>query len=264
LSAKRFGPVTTSLGKIALELEGIRKSFGDLLVLKEVSLSLRAAETVAIIGPSGSGKSTLLNIVAGLTTADEGRVLHARGADQPIGYMMQDSLLLPWRTLWKNAMLGAEIVGVDPKMAEKECAAFFEELGLNEARSYLPAMTSGGMARRAAFIRTLVAGPAILLLDEPFSGLDYDIKIRTQRLLLREQQRAGWGILLVTHDIEDAIALADRLLVLSEKPTFVKREFSIDRGGGDQDPLQIRSSESFGRHFAEVLSELRYLNDAAS
>lgn len=256
--------MTRSAGKVALELDGIRKSFSDVLVLKEISLYLQPAETVAIIGPSGCGKSTLLNIVAGLTEADGGQVLHAQGADQPIGYMMQDSLLLPWRTLWKNAMLGAEIVGMDPQKAEKECAAFFEELGLSQARSYLPAMTSGGMARRTAFIRTLVAGPAVLLLDEPFSGLDYDIKIRTQRLLIRQQQRTGWSVLLVTHDIEDSIALSDRLLVLSEKPTYVKKEFRIGREGGEQDPLQIRSSESFGRHFAEILSELRYLNDAAS
>ncbi len=256
--------MTKSVGEVLLELDGIRKGFDELLVLKEISLCLRGAETVAIIGPSGCGKSTLLNIVAGLINADGGRVLHARGADQPIGYMMQDSLLLPWRTLWKNAMLGAEIVGLDPQKAGEECTAFFEELGLSEARSYLPAVTSGGMARRTALIRTLVAGPAVVLLDEPFSGLDYDIKIRTQRLLLRQQQRAGWGVLLVTHDIEDAIALADRLLVLSGKPTYVKREFPISRGDGERDPLKIRSSESFARQFAEVLTELRYLNDAAS
>jgi len=176
--------------------------------------------------------------------------------------MMQDSLLLPWRTLEHNATLGCEITGGKPWDA-RTVAELFGTFGLAPFRHHLPDTASAGMRQRVALIRTLLLGSNVLLLDEPFSNLDYDIKLLVQRYLLNYQRTAEATICLVTHDIDDAIALSDRVVILSDQPTTVKAELSIGLGLTDKDPVKARKSDRFRDYFVEIISHLKYLNDNA-
>ena len=246
-----------------VRLDGVQKSFRGLRVLGRVSLNVSEHSIVAIVGPSGSGKSTILNIIAQILPADAGRLEMNSHLSFGAGlnYMMQDSVLLPWRTLWQNALLAAEVVDSESDTAKDRCQVLFSQLNLYQARNVLPDEASGGMLRRAALARALLTQPRLLLLDEPFAGLDFDIKLRAQRVLLREYASTAMSIVLVTHDIEDAIVLADRVVVLSEKPTVVKTEFEIDRGADDRDPFRSRASAWFTTQFRRAVKELRYLRD---
>ena len=246
-----------------VRLDGVQKSFKDLKVLDDVTLNVSAPSIVAITGPSGSGKSTILNILAGMLRSDAGRLEIAPRLcfGNGLSYMMQDSVLLPWRTLWQNALLAAEVVDSEIDVARDRCQTLFSQLNLYEARNILPDEASGGMLRRAALVRALLTKPRLLLLDEPFAGLDFDIKLRAQRVLLRQYASTVMSIVLVTHDIEDAIVLADRVVVLSEKPTVVKTEFEIDRDTEDRDPFRSRTSAWFTTQFRRAVKELRYLRD---
>ena len=246
-----------------VRLVSVRKSFRRLKVVDGVTLNVPERSIVAIVGPSGSGKTTILNIIAGILRSDAGRIdmtPHLRFGDG-LNYMMQDSVLLPWRTLWQNALLAAEVIDREVDAARDRCQVLFSQLNLYEGRNALPDEASGGMLRRASLARALLTQPRLLLLDEPFAGLDFDIKLRAQRVLLRQYASTVMSIVLVTHDIEDAIVLADRVVVLSEKPTVVKTQFEIDRGADDRDPFRSRTSEWFTAQFRRAVEELRYLRD---
>lgn len=203
----------------------------DLLALQHVSLHVDEGEFVALIGPSGSGKTTLLSVFAGLETPSSGTVA-LRGDTRAqllgrAGYMPQRDLLLPWRTALGNALAGLEAQGVRRTEAVARARAIFGEFGLGGFESAWPATLSGGMRQRVAFARTVLAARDLLLLDEPFGALDALTRTGLQRWLADLWERLGATCLLVTHDLDEALLLADRIYVLSPRPGTVRLERTV-------------------------------------
>jgi ABC-type nitrate/sulfonate/bicarbonate transport system ATPase subunit len=215
-----------------LVIEGLHKAFGELPVLDGVDFDVAPGEFVALVGPSGCGKSTLFNVVAGLERPDAGRVLvdgaDATGRVDPFAYMPQQDLLFPWRTVLDNTTLGLEVAGVPRRAARERAGALFGPFGLAGFEKARPRELSGGMRQRAALLRTVVQDRAVLLLDEPFGALDALTRIDMQAWLEGVRGRYGWTVLLITHDIREAVFLADRVLVLGPRPTSVRHEVVVD------------------------------------
>ena len=211
-----------------LTIEGLSKTYRgsgggeNVTALKDVGIEIRDGEFVSIVGPSGCGKSTLFNIIAGLIKPSSGKVLldgsqpdELRGA---VGYMPQRDLLMPWRSVLDNTTLGLELNGVRKKDAHKQALAEFERFGLAGFEKQWPAKLSGGMKQRAALLRTFLAGRELMLLDEPFGALDALTRAQMQTWLLDVWQEDDKTILFVTHDVEEAIFLSDRVYVMSGRP----------------------------------------------
>ena len=215
---------------------GVVKRFGEVEALAGVDLRLAAHARVAIVGPSGCGKSTLLSIVAGLETATEGLV-EIDDASSPrerlarCALMPQKDLLLPWRTALDNACLALENQGVKRREARRRAEPLFERFGLQSFEDKRPAQLSGGMRQRISFLRTLLAGKDVLLLDEPFGALDALTRAQAQQWLLSALETEPRTTLLVTHDVEEAILLCERIVVLSTRPgrIVLERPVDIDR-----------------------------------
>ena len=223
--------MTTTTVEYALEADGLVQQFArpgqePLRVLDGLDLRVRTGEIAAVIGPSGSGKSTLLNILAGLDRPTGGEV--RVGGSGAVAYMPQKDLLFPWRTIEDNAILGLEVAGAKKKTAREQVAPLFEEFGLGGFEYAYPAQLSGGMRQRAALLRTVAMDRPVLLLDEPFGALDALTRTQMQLWLAETWQRHGWTIVLVTHDIREAVFLADSVHVLSPRPARVTQRFEID------------------------------------
>jgi ABC-type nitrate/sulfonate/bicarbonate transport system ATPase subunit len=222
-----------SLEDTGVVLSGVRRSFRDLTALEGLELDLRPREVLAVVGPSGCGKSTLLELVAGLQEPDAGRVV-AAGAADPAGrraasaYMPQRDLLLPWRDALGNAALALECQGVPRAQARRRAEPLFERFGLAEFERSRPAELSGGMRQRVAFLRTLLPGRPVLLLDEPFGALDAITRASMQEWLADALVREPRTTLLVTHDVEEAVFLADRVAVMSARPGRIVATLDVD------------------------------------
>lgn len=229
-------------------------------VIGDLSLTLREGEIVSIVGPSGCGKTTLLNTLCGLLSPDSGSVRwHGRevtGQPQNVGYMLQKDLLLPWRTALGNAMLGLEIRGVAAAEAEDRSRAMLDQLGLHGFADHYPSTLSGGMRQRVALARTLVHEPDVLLLDEPFAALDFQSKLLIESdtaALVRQGRRS---LLLITHDIEEAVSLADRVIVLSKRPTRIKAVYDIALSAKRTDMIGLRQSPEFSHYVRRIWADL--------
>ncbi len=205
-----------------LDIRDVSMSFGDKRVLDQVSLTMHPGEIVALVGPSGSGKSTLLNILIGALEPDRGKILvdgePISQRNRPFAYMPQRDVLLPWRTILDNAGIGLEVAGVPRAKARERVRALVEQFGLAGTETQYPRQLSGGMRQRVSFLRTVVQERPILLLDEPFGALDAITRDELQRWLLGIWAANSWSILLITHDIREAVRLADRVLVLPSVP----------------------------------------------
>ncbi len=218
-----------------LELQGIRKAFwekwGHLPTLEGIDLRVLEGEFVSIIGPSGCGKSTLFNIICGLEPADAGRVLldgnDVTGRLGLFGYMPQRDLLLPWRTVLENVILAAEVAGRNRREAREEARRLLPLFGLEGFEDHYPATLSGGMAQRAALLRTFLGHRDVLLLDEPFGALDALTRAAMQEWLLEVWARFRKTILFITHDVDEAVFLSDRVYVLTARPARVCLELPI-------------------------------------
>lgn len=214
---------------------------------------------VSIVGPSGCGKSTLLNILAGLEQPTHGQVLldgvPITGTTDRIGYMPQKDQLFPWRTIWGNVTIGLEI----QKKKRPENLARVRELlgryGLREFEKSLPSQLSGGMRQRCALIRTLATDPGLLLLDEPFSALDYQTRLSVSDDIYTIIRREGKTAVLVTHDISEAISMSDRVVVLSARPGRVKGIHDLAELHGLR-PMERRDHPAFQRFFNDIWKEL--------
>jgi ABC-type nitrate/sulfonate/bicarbonate transport system ATPase subunit len=204
------------------ELRGVTRRFGDLVALSGVSLTAAAGEVVAVVGPSGAGKSTLLELLAGLQLPDAGTV-----AAVPAAYMPQRDLLLPWRSALANAALALECAGVRPRDARERARPLFERFGLAGFEDARPWELSGGMRQRVALVRTFLAGRELLLLDEPFASLDAITRAGLQEWLAGALGRERRTVVLVTHDVVEALYLADRVIVLSARPGRVVAEIAV-------------------------------------
>ncbi|MFP1742433.1 ABC transporter ATP-binding protein [Lonsdalea quercina] len=210
-----------------LEARGIYKTFGELSVLSDVSLTLGQGEILALLGPSGCGKSTLLNILSGLEDADSG-TLTIQGEPaarfrhwQRIGYLFQEDRLLPWRTVQQNVNFGLETLRLRPEERRRRVTEALELVGLSAFARYWPHQLSGGMRSRVALARSLVTQPEILLMDEPFSKLDPQTRSAMHDEILRIQRLTGMAIVLVTHEVEEAVVLANRVMVFKPNPGHI-------------------------------------------
>lgn len=216
-----------------LELSDIRKEFDGETVLDGVSLSVPPGEIVSLIGPSGSGKSTLLSLLTGSLEPEAGSMLFndapVTGRVRPIAYMPQRDALLPWRRALDNATVGLEVAGVGRREARKQANELFEAFGLHGTQDRYPRQLSGGMRQRVSLLRTVVQKKPLLLLDEPFGALDAITRDDLQTWLLSIWAAHRWSILLVTHDIREAIRLSDRIHVLSSRPGRLVGEVHVSR-----------------------------------
>jgi len=203
----------------------------DLPVLQDINIQVNKGEFVCIIGPSGCGKSTLFNLLVGLEKPDQGKIVLEKeditGKKGYISYMPQRSLLFPWRNLMDNVILGAEISGKSTELARREAGELLPLFGLDGFAAARPDELSGGMRQRAALLRTVLAHREIMALDEPFGALDALTRKRMQTWLLKIWQRLGLTILFITHDIEEAILLADKIYVLSGRPGQIIEEMGV-------------------------------------
>jgi ABC-type nitrate/sulfonate/bicarbonate transport system ATPase subunit len=206
-----------------VRLDGVTRRFGAVTALDGLSLALAPGEVVAVVGPSGCGKSTLLELVCGLAAPDAGAV-HAA----PAALMPQRDLLLPWATALDNAALPLRLRGASRAEARAQAAPMFAAFGLDGFERARPAQLSGGMRQRVAFLRTLLAGKPVLCLDEPFGALDAIARADMQAWLTAALLREPRTVLLVTHDVEEAVVLADRVVVLSARPGRVVAEVPVD------------------------------------
>lgn len=231
---------TMSQPETAVRIEGVAHSFGELEVLDRLDLDVAPSEVVGIVGPSGCGKSTLLELVCGLAEPTAGGVSVASRRDTgdrlaSCAYMPQRDLLLPWLSALDNASLAPRNRGASRRAARTEALPLFERFGLAEFAGARPAELSGGMRQRVAFLRTLLAGKPVLLLDEPFASLDAITRAEMQEWLAGALMAEARTVLLVTHDVEEALYLCDRVAVLSARPARVVAELrpnaprSIDR-----------------------------------
>jgi NitT/TauT family transport system ATP-binding protein len=247
-----------------MQIHNIHKTYNNLEVLRDISFDASPGKFYSILGPTGCGKSTLLNILAGMETPDGGEITFPTPKPQ-VGYLLQESVMLPWRTLAGNIQLSAEIKGRVGEDTRKKTSHYLERLGLAGFEDYYPDTLSGGMKQRASIIRCLITEPGILFLDEPFHSLDFDVKLRIQREILQYQQATNATIIMITHDIDDAIALSDKVIVLTAKPTIIKSILPIDVGLPKKDPVLARKSEKFPGYFAQLWDLLKYLeNQTAS
>ena len=216
---------------------------GETPALSHISFDLMPGEFLSIVGPSGCGKSTLLNLIAGLLST-------------AVGYMLQKDHLLEWRSIYKNILLGLEI----RKELTPEKLSHAEELlriyGLDRFRDARPSQLSGGMRQRAALIRTLVLKPELLLLDEPFSALDYQTRLNVSDDIGKILRNSGKPAILVTHDISEAISMADRVLILSPRPATVQKIVDIHLNINNRTPLSSRNAPDFKKYFNLIWKEL--------
>jgi ABC-type nitrate/sulfonate/bicarbonate transport system ATPase subunit len=217
-----------------VSLANVTRRFGRITAVEGIDLAVRDGEVVAVVGPSGCGKSTLLELIAGLQEPDEGTVVAEEAS-----YMPQRDLLLPWRDALSNAALALECEGVPRREARRRAEPLFERFGLAEFEDARPFELSGGMRQRVAFLRTLLPGRPVLLLDEPFGSLDSITRASMQRWLADALAGDPRTVVLVTHDVDEAIFLADRVVVLSPRPGRVVADIEVDLDR----PRDVTSSE---------------------
>ena len=235
----------------------------ETLALSNISLEVERGEFVAIVGSSGCGKSTLLSLISGLIKPSRGDIFfEGRKVAAPsprVGYMFQKDTLLEWRSVLDNVVIGAELLGLDMRAARKRGEDLLRRYGLGEFLHSLPHQLSGGMRQRAALARTLCADPDLLLLDEPFSALDYQTRLALSdeiAAILRKEQKT---IILVTHDIGEAISMADRVIVMSRRPGRIKVEHRISypsAGPERPTPFEARKCPEFASYFQTIWDEL--------
>jgi len=233
----RTTQVNASAQTAKIELRHISKSFdlgGGAMrdVVADIAFSAKPGEFVSVIGPSGCGKSTMFNIMAGLELPSAGQVFvngqETTGRCEQFAYMPQKDLLFPWRTILDNTTLGLELHGMKKREARAKAQQLFSAFGLAGFENYHPFELSGGMRQRVAFLRTVVQGREILLLDEPFGALDSLTRLEMQGWLQGVWAEHEWTAVMITHDIREAIALSDRVVVLSARPTTVRLDVAVN------------------------------------
>jgi len=243
---KRFPPRSGGRGSYIVAVEGVDFSIGD-------------GEVVSLIGPSGCGKSTLLHMASGLDSVSEGRVSVdgqlVTGPNEHVAFMLQKDLLLPWRTIRENVEFGQEIRGTDAGIRRGRALALLAKYHLGEFGANYPHELSGGMRQRAALARTMALNPDVLLLDEPFSALDAQTKMVLQVDLARTLREDRKTALLITHDLVEAVALSDRVLVMSRRPGRIIREMTIELPGADN-PIERQQHPHANDYVRELMGLL--------
>lgn len=250
--------------KPLLELQNVSYAYhsksGETYALTDISFQVQRGEFIAVTGPSGCGKSTLLSLISGLLAPESGTILYEgqekTKPDGKIGYMLQKDHLFEWRTIYGNVTLGLEIQHSLDEAARQRVDRMLKEYGLYRFRDARPSELSGGMRQRAALIRTLAPGPELLLLDEPFSALDFQTRLSVcddvSQILKKEKKTA----LLVTHDLSEAVSMADRILVLTKRPARIHSVVEPEFAEEGLTPLERRNTPEFKNYFNLLWKEL--------
>lgn len=248
---------------VFLSVENINLTYqtpeGETQAVKDVSFTVREGEFISIVGPSGCGKSSLLSCIAGVTLPTKGRIMlegrRIKGISNDVGYMLQSDNLMPWRNIYKNAVLGLEI----QKKLTDENISYVRELlkkyGLWEFRNSYPASLSGGMRQRVALIRTLAVRPRLLLLDEAFSALDYQTRVNVSRDVYNILRNEKQTMIMVTHDIPEAVSMSDRVIVLSQRPAVIAKIVDIPFGA-QRDTVAVRNTQQYRDCYDIVWKEM--------
>lgn len=251
-----------------LTISGLSYSYhslgGETKALSNINIEVKQGEFLAVVGPSGCGKSTLLHLIAGLLTPGEGSIeIEGKPVEENrkrIGYMLQRDHLLEWRTTYENVLLGLEINHMVNEQTKRRVEEMLSTYGLARFRNAYPRELSGGMRQRAALIRTLVLEPELLLLDEPFSALDYQTRLNAANDIcgiLRKEKKTA---VLITHDIAEAVSIADRVLVFTKRPGGIRKEIIITLtmpdGSKPKSPLSARRSVEFSDFYHLIWREL--------
>lgn len=234
----------------------------ETVALKDINFTVDGGEFVSIVGPSGCGKSTLLNIVSGLIEASSGDILVdgrvQEGYSDKIGYMFQKDQLFEWLTVLQNVSIGLKI----KKMMNDDAKIKLEKLLINynlwEFKDHYPRQLSGGMRQRVALIRTLALDPEVLLLDEPFSALDYQTRLNVSDEIYEIIKNEGKTAIMVTHDISEAVSMSSRVIVLSKRPAVIKKIIKIEFDGENLTPLKCREHSKFRVYFNDIWKEMDY------
>jgi sulfonate transport system ATP-binding protein len=248
-----------------IEVRGLGKSFqlsdATIEAVRDVSFSIRRGEFVALLGPSGSGKSTVLNMIATLIRPSagdiliDGKLVITGGATPNVGYVFQRDTLFPWRTVADNIGYGLQLAGVPDAVRKERVATCVAQAGLKGFERAYPSALSGGMRQRAALMRTLVVEPQILLMDEPFGALDTHTKIDMHQVLLRIWEREQQTVLFVTHDLGEALTLADRIILFSARPGQIKDVFEVDFAR-PRDAVKVRETPRYAELFQHIWHSL--------
>lgn len=240
---------------------------GETVALSGVNFQVEPEEFVSILGPSGCGKSTILSLIAGMLFPTNGKVLiedrEVTGTSAKVGYMLQHDHLMEWRNIKSNAWLGLEVRGLADLKHKREAVKLLVRYGLGDFLNRYPSELSGGMRQRAALVRTLALQPQLLLLDEPFSALDYQTRLNLEEEVAQILKEAKKTVILVTHDIAEAIAMSDRILVMSPRPGKVKAEYKIELSGKNGSPFAARQAQEFREYFRAIWSDLEVKDETA-
>lgn len=247
-----------------LELKQVSYSYhtpeGETTALKDMTFSVTQGEFIAIVGPSGCGKSTLLSVIAGLIPAESGDIFFSgkplKESATNIGYMLQQDQLFEWRNIYHNVLLGLEIQHMLTARTRQYAKELLKTYGLEQFENSRPSELSGGMRQRVALIRTLILEPELLLLDEPFSALDYQTRLSVGDdigQIIRKEKRTA---ILVTHDLSEAVSLADRVIVLTNRPAIIRQTIPISFDLSDDTPLNRRNAPEFKYYFNQIWKEL--------
>ena len=236
-----------------------RRKVNGHLAVSGIDLTIRPGEFVCFVGPSGCGKTTVLNMIAGAIDATEGSISISgrpvKGLQVGVGYVTQEDSLLPWRTLLRNVTFGLELGGAPRAEANAKARQFIEKVGLGGFEDHYPYQLSGGMRKRAGLIRTLVTGPDIILMDEPFGAVDAQTRLYLQDELLRLWEDLSSTIVFVTHDLVEAITLADRVVCFDRNPGRVKKVVDIDLER-PRDVFRIHETPGYSAIYGEVWSQV--------
>ena len=239
-----------------LEVKNLKKIFhtekDDVLALENVSFDVYENEFISLVGPSGCGKSTILSILSGLNKPTDGNIKFSR--DITVGYMLQNDCLFEWRTILENCLLGLEITGKLTNENKDYVIELLKTYGLDDFKDKYPSSLSGGMRQRVSLIRTLALKPDILLLDEPMSALDSQTRMAIGEDIFNIIKHEGKSVIMVTHDINEAISMSDRILVLSNRPGVVKSIYNINISGNTL--LKRRSHRLFSSYYEQIWRDL--------
>jgi len=231
--------------------------------LKNIHLNVNEGEFISLLGPSGCGKTTLLSIIAGLLQPTEGKVMLENNPIEKqkhsIGYMLQQDYLFPWKTIEENILLGLKISKQLDSETKKHSIQLLEKMGVKGVNKQLPSQLSGGMRQRVALVRTLATNPKLLLLDEPFSALDFQTKLKLEDLVSSTLKQFGKTAILVTHDIGEAIAMSDRIYLFSKSPGTIHKTFDIPTEIRELMPFEARNHDTYNQIFQEIWKEMENL-----
>lgn len=252
-----------------IEIEDINLIYhslkGETEAIKNLSFSIEKGEFLSIIGPSGCGKSTLLNIISGLLKTSSGEVIYnddnIKNRLDKMGYMFQKDYLFDWLTVWENVLLGLKIKKVLTKENIKQADELLTNYGLDKFKDHKPTELSGGMRQRVALIRTLALNPEVLLLDEPFSALDYQTRLKVCDEVSEIIKKEGKTAIMVTHDLGEAIAISSRVICLTNRPGTIKKDIDIKFENINATPFQRRKEPEFNNYFNELWKELDNYNE---